>query len=70
MALSGPAGLAVAKRIYRLALPRFDELVKPYATVVEIDRAEAAVRRRRSTAGRPTTWSAACATTSRTPSTT
>jgi hypothetical protein len=39
VALSGPAGLAVAKKIYLTALPRFDELVKPYATVVEIDRA-------------------------------
>ncbi len=39
VALSGPGGLAVAKRVYQLALPRFDELVKPYATVVEIDRA-------------------------------
>jgi hypothetical protein len=37
--LSGPRGLAVAKRVLQLALPRFDELVKPYATVVEIDRA-------------------------------
>ncbi len=37
VALSGPAGLAVTKRVYELALPRFDELVKPYATVVEID---------------------------------
>jgi hypothetical protein len=39
VAQSGPRGLAAAKRIYQLALPRFDELVKPYATVVEIDRA-------------------------------
>ncbi len=38
VASSGPRGLAVAKQVYRLALPRFDELVKPYATVVEIDR--------------------------------
>src|SRR5579863_2004857 len=38
VALSGAAGLAVAKQVYRAALPRFDELVKPYATVVEIDR--------------------------------
>jgi hypothetical protein len=40
VALSGPSGLAVAKRIYQASLPRFDELVKPYATVVEIDRAK------------------------------
>jgi hypothetical protein len=39
VALSGARGLAAAKRVYELALPRFDELVKPYATVVEIDRA-------------------------------
>jgi hypothetical protein len=40
VALSGPRGLGVAKEIYLTALPRFDELVKPYATVVEIDRAK------------------------------
>jgi tagaturonate epimerase len=40
VALSGPSGLAVAKKIYLQALPRFDELCKPYATVVEIDRAQ------------------------------
>jgi tagaturonate epimerase len=39
VALSGGSGLAVAKKIYLQALPRFDELCKPYATVVEIDRA-------------------------------
>lgn len=38
VALSGPTGLAVAKRIYLDALPRYDELCKPYATVIEIDR--------------------------------
>jgi tagaturonate epimerase len=38
VALSGPDGLAVAKKIYLQALPRFDELCQPYATVVEIDR--------------------------------
>ena len=38
VALSGPRGLAAAKQVYQGALPRFDELVKPYATVVEIDR--------------------------------
>jgi hypothetical protein len=39
IALSGPAGLEVAKRIYGGAFSRLDELCKPYATVVEIDRA-------------------------------
>jgi hypothetical protein len=39
LALSGPAGLGVAKRIYVQALSRLDELIKPYATVVDIDRA-------------------------------
>jgi hypothetical protein len=38
VALSGPTGLAVAKRIYLDALPRYDELCKPYATVIDIDR--------------------------------
>ena len=37
LAESGGGGLAIAKEIYRLARPRFDELVKPYAPVVEID---------------------------------
>jgi hypothetical protein len=40
VALSGPSGLAVAKKVYTAGLPRYDELVKPYATVVEIDRAK------------------------------
>ena len=39
VALSGPPGLAIAKRFYLEALPRYDELCRPYATVVEIDRA-------------------------------
>jgi hypothetical protein len=39
VALSGPSGLALAKRIYIEALSRFDELCQPYATVVEIDKA-------------------------------
>ena len=38
VALSGARGLALAKQIYVRALSRFDELCKPYATVVEIDR--------------------------------
>jgi hypothetical protein len=40
VALSGPRGLSIAKRIYEQALVRFDELCKPYATVVEIDRSK------------------------------
>jgi hypothetical protein len=39
IAASGDAGLALAKEIYAAAVARFDELCKPYATVVEIDRA-------------------------------
>src|SRR5215471_8078882 len=39
VAMSGPRGLAVAKRIYADAFARFEELRKPYATVVEIDTA-------------------------------
>jgi hypothetical protein len=38
VALSGPRGLDIARRIYLQALSRIDELCKPYATVVEIDR--------------------------------
>lgn len=38
VALSGPRGLGIAKRVYAQALLRIDELCKPYATVVEIDR--------------------------------
>ncbi|HEY4013606.1 MAG TPA: tagaturonate epimerase family protein [Polyangiaceae bacterium] len=40
VALSGPRGLALAKGVYAGALDRFDELCKPYATVVEIDRSK------------------------------
>jgi hypothetical protein len=40
VALSGSRGLQLAKQIYVSALSRFDELCRPYATVVEIDRAE------------------------------
>lgn len=39
VALSGPRGLALAKRVYTEACARFEELRKPYATVVEIDTA-------------------------------
>lgn len=40
LALAGGQGLAIAKRIYVQALGRYDELCKPYATVVEIDKAQ------------------------------
>jgi hypothetical protein len=40
LALSGGRGLAIAKQVYRQALARYDELCKPYATVVEIDRTQ------------------------------
>ncbi len=38
LAEAGGEGLALAQEIYALAHARFDELVKPYATVVAIDR--------------------------------
>ncbi len=38
LTLSGPRGFAIVRRIYEQALIRIDELCKPYATVVEIDR--------------------------------
>ena len=38
IAQSGPTGLAIARRIYAQAIARFDEMCKPYATVVEIDK--------------------------------
>ena len=37
LAQSGGEGLAVAKDIYRLALPRFDELCGPYASVIDVN---------------------------------
>lgn len=40
IALSGDKGLGIAKSIYSRAYVRFDELCRPYATVVEIDRAK------------------------------
>jgi hypothetical protein len=39
LAKAGGEGLALAKELYAQAYPRFDELVAPYATVVDIDRA-------------------------------
>jgi len=40
LAEAGGAGLAMAKEIYRAAYGRYDELVAPYAPVVDIDRAK------------------------------
>jgi hypothetical protein len=40
LAEAGGDGHAIAQEIYASAYDRFDELVKPYATVVEINRAE------------------------------
>ncbi len=39
LAEGGGEGLVIAKEIYRKALGRFDELVAPYAEVVDIDKA-------------------------------
>ena len=38
LALAGGDGLEIAKIVYTQALPRFDELCAPYASVVDIDR--------------------------------
>lgn len=38
VALSGAKGFDIAKRIYAHAFSRFEELCRPYATVVQIDR--------------------------------
>jgi tagaturonate epimerase len=38
LSLSGPRGLRIASHVYAQGLSRFDELIKPYATVVDIDR--------------------------------
>jgi hypothetical protein len=40
VAQSGAKGLGIAKQIYLQALPRYDELCKPYATVIKIDKAK------------------------------
>jgi hypothetical protein len=37
LAVAGEDGLAIAKEVYRNAYGRFDELAKPYATVIDID---------------------------------
>ena len=38
LAMAGGDGLAMAKEVYAEAYGRFDELCKPYATVIDIDR--------------------------------
>ncbi len=38
LAMAGGDGLSVAKEIYVKALPKFDELCGPYATVIDIDK--------------------------------
>ncbi len=40
LAMAGGDGLAIAKEVYAKALPRFEELCGPYATVIDIDRAK------------------------------
>jgi hypothetical protein len=40
LALAGGDALEIAKTVYTQALPRFDELCAPYASVVDIDRSE------------------------------
>ena len=40
LALADPAALALAKKIYRAALTRMDELTVPYATVIDVDTAK------------------------------
>ncbi len=40
LAVAGGQGLQIAKDIYARALTRYDELCKPYATVIDIDKAK------------------------------
>src|SRR5690606_11132704 len=40
LAAADGEGLALAKKIYRMAIPRFDKLCAPYASVVSIDKAQ------------------------------
>jgi hypothetical protein len=40
LAEAGGEGLAIARELYRAALARFDEVCKPYATVIDIDKAK------------------------------
>ena len=40
LALADPAALKLAKKIYRIALGRMDELTVPYATVIDVDKSK------------------------------
>ena len=40
LAMAGEDGLAIAKEVYINSLSRFDELCRPYATVIDIDKAQ------------------------------
>ena len=40
LALADPEALKLAKRIYRIALDRMDELTVPYATVIDVDKSK------------------------------
>jgi hypothetical protein len=40
LAQAGGEGLEIAKKIYKNALTRYDELTKPYATVLDIDKSK------------------------------
>lgn len=40
LAMAGGEGLEIAKKVYRASFNRFDELAKPYATVIDIDQAK------------------------------
>ena len=40
LALADPEALKLAKKIYRIALTRMDELTVPYATVIDVDKAK------------------------------
>ncbi len=40
LAQAGVEGLAIAKKIYKNSLTRYDELTKPYATVLDIDKSQ------------------------------
>ena len=40
LSLADPEALALAKKIYRIALARMDELTVPYATVIDVDKAK------------------------------
>ncbi len=40
LSLADPEALALAKKIYRIALTRMDELTVPYATVIDVDKSK------------------------------